>query len=294
MKISAFCLITNPDLRQDLWLESIKSVANFADEIVIIDGSDHKTYLGNKKKLSLIGKHIKLFNWVWPGGEWSWSEFPIRFNFALRNCSGDWAIRFDVDYIFPFDWFNASKTKLALFSDCRATTFQKMSSVLSTRFYEKGGIPLAFNLKFNNTSYGRLNDQYNDLCVPIVVEGFDDKLRIPFGRGLSGDELGKTGLKFYNYDYAFKTKEFTANEFHRFSMAHKKHYGWTKWGESPQESLTKFLEMMQGRLDRCPYTLPHQDQPLVIQDQLQQLTERQFAHSGWGLLVDKSGSNVHK
>lgn len=291
MKLSSFVVITDPDRRQDPWLESIASAVNFSDEVVVVDGSLQVNFDENHEKLSRLSSIIKHVHYPWDQKSWSWSELPIHLNLGLKSCTGDWAIRFDADYIFPDEWKDEIKTQLEDHECTPVATFQKFSSVLSKRFYQKGAVRLGFNLKFRDLYFGRAVDKYTDMCVPIMLQGWDKDVGVPFGRLLEDDECGKCGMDFFNYDYAFKTEAFTRLEFHKFSMAHKKYYGYTKWGETPDEALIVFLEMMQGRLDRCPYKIPYSDQPVFIREKLGALTDKQFAHSGWGDIVENS--SVH-
>ncbi len=130
------------------------------------------------------------------------------------------------------------------------------------------------------------------MCVPIMREGWDKEAGIPFGRLIGDEECGRCGIDFFNYDYAFKTREFTRVEFHKFSMAHKKYYGHTNWGETPDESLKVFIDMMQGRLNKCPYKIPYSDQPIFSRDRLKALENKHFSFDGWGEVVDKSTGHL--
>lgn len=299
MKISSFVVITEPEQRQDPWLESIASAINFSDEVVVVDGSSEKTFYDNREKLKRIDSAykpiIKHLNYLWDRRNWSWVELPKHLNYGLRHCTGDWAIRFDADYVFPGEWMYELRSWLQGYNNRRVATFQKYSSVLSRRFYQKGGVQLGINKNAGDIEFGRATDNYTDLCVPIVREGFDKNYDIPFGRLVEPEEIGRCSLDFFNYDYAFKTKEFTRQEFHRFSMAHKRYYGYTKWGETPDAALKVFINMMQERLNRCPYKLSYSQQPAFIQKRLGRIGKNHFAYDGWGMLVDNySGQLVEK
>lgn len=182
------------------------------------------------------------------------------------------------------DWAPRVKTGLAMVQDCRVASFPKFSAVLSTRFYEKGLTGLAVNKSFTDTWYGRTN-KYNDLCVPMIKTGWDSEHQIPTGDQIQETYIGVLKLRFYNYDYSFKTKDVAAQEFYRFSMAHKKYFGFTKWGETKDKAFDHFILMQKTRLsERCNYVIPHQNQPSFIRRKLDNLIPAQFSHSGWGLL----------
>jgi hypothetical protein len=163
---------------------------------------------------------------------------------------------------------------------------QKFSAVLWNRFYQKGGIKMVINKKAApNVVFGQDREQYTDLCVPIF---WDNETRnefgIPVGQVIPDSECGKTKVEFFNYDYTFKTQEVVAKEFLRFSMAHKRYFGTTKWGNTEEEALQVFVRMMKARLDRCVYKFGPDQQPEEIQGALMRLTGEQFGKYGWGLL----------
>lgn len=285
MKVSAFCSITNPDLRQDPWVQSIKSVLAWADEVVVIDGSFPEIAASNEKTLSQISEKIIHVAEPWNQDTWTWVEYPRRHNMALERCKGDWAIRFDVDYIFPDDdWSGKIRAGLAMAEDCRVASFPKFSAVLSTRFYEKGSVVLGINRSYTDTWYGR-TAKYGDMCYPIIKTGWDSENKIPTGDEILETYIASLRLKFYNYDYTFKTKQTAELEFYRQSMAHKRFFGQTKWGDTPEKAFAHFILMQKTRLrERCNYVIPHQNQPSFIRESLDNLIPAQFGHSGWGLL----------
>lgn len=294
MKLGAFVNITDPQERGDCWRESLMSVAKWADVIVVVDG--------NKKGLD----HHKLWNeyapqyarktmWTymdWPK-KWSWEELPKHLNAGLdvvRQHKCDWAIRFDIDYVFPDEFGDHIKDRLSLMPDKRVATFQKFSSVFYNRFYQKGGVQLGLNLRFPDTVFG-VAQNYTDLCVPIIeIESGD----VPKGITIPPDHIGKTGLDFFNYDYAFKTEEKTASEFLRFSMAHKRFFGKSQWGETLEDSMHVFLQMMRGRIEKCVYDIPVEEQPSYIENRMSELGPEEFCYNGWGKIVDKSTGHVNR
>lgn len=285
--ISAFCCVTKPEERQDPWRESIASVLSWADEVVVVCGhkDDEALIKGTFKEDKVRCVYLE-----WPE-EFGWEELPKHLNLGLSECKGDWAVRFDADYVFEDNrnfpdgirrefekrLFDENKNKVAV-------TFQKMSAVLSTRFYSKASPELGINKReFPQIAFGLATDHYTDLCVPIMP-GNGKQKGIPVGETVSFLGVGRTGIYIYNYDYTFKTLEFTKKEFLRFSLAHQKFFGWTHWGTTEGTSFEKFLEQMSGRLKKCTHDLSYERQPLFIQEKIKAISEDCFGYNGWGLL----------
>lgn len=274
--ISAFTVITKPDERQYPWRESIRSVMAWADEIVIVDGSPKEIYEQNKKEFpTAIWIHD-----IWPD-EWNWRELPIKFNKALNMCSGDWAIRFDVDYVYPDNWKEDLPIEINKIPDKRVANIAKISAITTTKWYSKGEFQYAINKKFKDTCFGESYGGYTDLLVPIVSSSGGE---VPIGQPVSKDEIGRIRLFFYNYDYSMRTKECAKDMFYRMSMAHKRHFGNTPWGETPDESFDKFLDALKRRKERISIeNVYHHDQPSFMQETLANLKPEQLGYNMWGL-----------
>jgi len=52
MKISIFTTITDPEARQDPYLEAIENYLDFADEVVVVDGNPNPETQGRMDELS--------------------------------------------------------------------------------------------------------------------------------------------------------------------------------------------------------------------------------------------------
>jgi hypothetical protein len=249
-------------------------VYGWADEIIVVDGGT--------EKLTVTGEKIKIVKYPWPQ-DWSWEELPKHLNEGLKYANGDWVIRIDSDYVFKRYTREQIESELKKNESKKAVTFQKISAVFCNKFYEKGPTLMGLNTKFD-IAFGRARDKYTDLCVPITDTRSSDIKGVLWGRALFSTEIGKTGIEFFNYDYTFKTKEFTKKEFFRFSMAHKKYFGYTDWGETEVASLGKFIGMMKNRKEKCVYNFDASQQPLFIRNKIENIKEEQFGYNGWGLI----------
>jgi len=277
MKISVIVCITNPEERQDIWKESIASMLPWADEIIVVNGGRPFT----KELVDNLRKGIKVIDLPWPH-EFSWDELPKHLNAGLKECTGDWVVRADIDYVFKDSWKNYL-FELEKFKDKRIVTAQKFSTILVNKVYQKGPMKMIINMKYRDMCFGVAEGKYTDLCVPIIKTGMHGD--IPKGKMVYDKDIGKSHLEFMNYDYCFKTKDFTAKEFLRFSMAHKKYFGTTNWGETEEKALEKFINMMVSRMikgNRYIYHMPWQKHPSFIQDKVKNIKPSQFGFNGWG------------
>lgn len=267
-RLSAHTCITNPS-GLNPWKASVESALQFFDEVVIVDGSTLEAHQKNKESFP----QVKWVHYPW-AENWDWEEWVFHFNKGLEICTGDWAIRFDTDYVF-IDWQNAHEVFESIGN--KVATISKISAVTSTKFYNKGKMPLAINKKYD-ICFGK-GEEYTDLLVPIEREGVDV---IPYGKIVR--DYGNTGLAIINYDHIFKTKEQIRKGFLKYSKAHKKYYGFTEWGETEEESLNAFIEMMRKRIDQVNINMEHKDQPDVMREYLAQLTPEHYGFNAWGML----------
>ena len=282
--IGAILAITNPIQRQDIYLECISSMLPWADEIIIVDGGDRSDwYVKLREEIGSEGlEKIKVVQLPWPH-EFSWDELPKHLNYGLAQIKSDWCIRVDADYVFKDCW-KANLWELGVNQSKRIITAQKFSTILATKIYQKGPSPIIINMRYGDMCFGVAQDKYTDLCVPIIKTGMRGD--IPEGKLVDDKDIHRSHLEFMNYDYCFKTKDFTSKEFLRFSRAHKRYFGSSKWGNTEEKSLNKFIEMMEYRMMHEKihiYNMPWQLHPSFMKERVRDIKPEHFGYNGWGI-----------
>jgi len=279
MKLSVLTTISNPDERQDKWQEALSCYCDLADEVVVVNGGEY---------LFGLNERIKQIPFPWPY-EWSWIELPKHLNAGREKCTGDWILKMDIDQFIHEKDFKEVRKRL---SECpkkaEAMTFQKMSMTYGGKYYEKGGQPIAFR-NLPGIAIGKALDKETDLCFAIRQTGIEEvwdwegKIQyysLPVGKSLKEE---RTGVNYWNYDYFFKTKEFTKNEFWRFSRAYYRYFQSWNFGSSIEASFRHFLDMQKGRHDKALYTYKLEDHPKYIREAVKNLSEEQFGSNGFGI-----------
>lgn len=308
MSISIFTTITNPRTRRDAYLEALQCYLDFADEVIIIDGSPISSYyktILEIDKLKFDRNKIKILRHLWPR-EFDWKFIGQQFQRGLDSCSGDWAIRMDIDYLLHEDDFEAIKEFLKN-CDAPVACFPKRQFLKADRYSVKAILPIAYNKK----KYGnRIKlDSGGDLCQPSLdgVEINKDEMpiisrKVPTiisdnvtdeqkKKRLPGvfEEDGMTYtygsfIPIWNYECLLKTKEVEAKEFYRMARAWGRTFGENMMGiDSEEKALEKFLQMQVGRYKTAGHNIiPIDQHPRYMQETIKNLTPEQFGYNLWG------------
>ena len=264
MKISIFTTIgsvgQSPDKRQDAWREALNCYEAFADEVVVVNGTGKKP----DGVVSEDGK-IRTVYRKWPQS-FSWDFIGSQFNYGLEHCTGDWAIRADLDYFFHENTFDKIRDMLEVV-DAPAVNFLKWQFMLVDRYNLKSICPIALNRRYP-VKFTK------DGGAHIAVSGNEiNKYSLPNSR-----------IEFFNYDWSFKDKKIVAREMHRFAVARKIYYGKDDgWGaESETKALEYFNTMASARIAKPSQVIPLEKHPRFIQGYLRGLKPSQFGYNGWG------------
>lgn len=283
MRISILTTITNPVERQDKWLEALACYADFADEVIVVNGGKEIVALENT-----ISPKIKFVNLEWPE-EWIWAEYPRHLNYGKRYCTGDWIVRLDIDQFIHEDDFEELRKKLALADvNYDVMTMQKMSFTYAGKYYQKGETEICIRNK-SYIDFGKLIGKETDLCFPVYqtdVEDVNDEngnffYELPIGRKL---KAGRTGISYWNYDYYFRDAKVTMHEFWRASRAWNRY--WKNWnfGSTEEESFRIFKDMIKSRHDKSTLTAEFLTHSKYIRREVLNIPPNRLGHSGWGVL----------
>ena len=282
LKVSVFVTVGNeryaPDERGDAWREAIRSYEAIANEVIIVSGNLN----WNPDMTEFTKSRIVYMDWPW---EWSWEELPKHLNLGLSECKGEWAIRCDIDYIFHEDDMKSIRAHLAKHWGAPFCSLSKRQFVFTDAYYEKGQVPIAINrtLTTRGLMFGNATNIRTDLCYPIWKVSENER-GIPEGI-YNENECARISAPVYVYDYSFKTKEQTREEFHRFARAYYRYFGDYKLGRTEEDSWQIFVNGMKEKREKCIHKMEGIDShPKFIRERLRKLTPDEFAYNGWGII----------
>lgn len=301
MKISGFCLTTNNIKNQFPFIESIKSFLPVLDELIIVDGGSTDGTL--EAIATLNDPKIKVIldaDTEWES-EWFYSRMGRNFDRGLQECTGDWVIKFDVDYILHEKNIEKVRDELeAGFKQNKLTVnFTRLNFILSDRYFLKSKKTLAINKtlakKNFNLHYGLDIDKwgfgYDFINSKFVEHG------INFGNMLRcRDNSISTSMNIFNYDYMFMTEKVAIECRYRHFLAEEKqrHLEYKKVRlEKNYKKLeyvsritawNKYLKQCKGNFfSRDSYTLNLSGHPEIIQDKIENLSKDMQGFNAWGL-----------
>lgn len=271
MKISAHTNITNPEKSGYPYLESISSYANIFDEVIVVDGGSTD---GSLAKIRKIPKVRIIKGHKWPH-DFDWTLIAKNAQLGLEACEGDWACKFDTDYILH-EKFKKKIRELAISGHLPLIRFWKNNFTLIDRWIRRGGYPFMINKKmFKNLGYG-IGDT-NTFLFPIMKERQENG--IWYGKSTRGARGNESSLEVFVYDFTFMSKKQVINQQKRFSKALDKFRGVKHPENYPY--LDKFIEYMKNRArDNNPMDL--EDHSCYILDRVKKIKPSQFGFDMFG------------
>jgi len=257
LKLSIFVCTINPEYWCFPYLEALESYCAYADEVIVLDtGSDDET----KKKIQNVSDKIKIIDTEWPW-EFTQREYPIHYNQGFDLCSGDWALKMDIDHILHEDYVNDFRHRLSRAPDAQMATFQRWNFLNRTTFYDKGKMPTAVNKKYPIRVGIPLGETNTDWTVPIEVKEYKDG--VPYGTRIDPSKILNTGIPIYNYDCFFRPKDKCRIWYQRIARANPSIYGlddddaWEHWknirirqrDEAALQTISKHPIFIQKKID---------------------------------------------
>lgn len=249
MKLSIFTTITRPLERGDLYPEALECFNELADEVVVIDGEA-----------------------TWPK-EFEWQTIGEHFQKGYEQCTGDWVIHADLDFIFHERDFEAIRQAMEDNPNAPALSFWKYQFILPDRYNLKSRLVIAVNKgKYGN----RIRfDSGGDLCQPSLD-----------GQQIMIQNVPEARVPFYNYEKILKSKYQIMDDVGRMERAYVRHFGKTQYGSdlTNEDGYRKWYQVQQGKLAKPHKLIPLSSHPKYMQETIQNLTPEQFGYNGFGMI----------
>lgn len=260
MAISIFTTVTRPLKRGDTFKPALNCYADFADEVIVMDGGG---YYHNETDFKAI-PHI------WPK-EFSWEFIGQQFQRGYTACTGDWVIHCDLDFLFHQKDFGKIRQALRDYPNAPAVSFYKYQFILPDRYNLKSRLLLAVNKK----AYGnRITfSGGGDLCQPQLD-----------GKDLDINEMPQAGVPFYNYEKLTKTKEQIIDDVERMDRAYQRYFGQQLYSSDTKTAFDGWYEMEAGRFNKPSKEIALSDHPKYVQETIKNLKPDMFGYSGFGLI----------
>ncbi len=300
MKIVGLTMMTNPTYRQDPWRENIRQMLEVMDEVVVVCGAQNDLTL--IQQFVDADSRVQFHYLEWPQPEWRYDELPKHLNFGLQKAKdllADWVIKLDIDtFIHEKDKDKLREVlKRCMKYDAYAVSFEKYQFFMPNRSYEKGKMPLALNMHHNTVQYGYAGE-YTDLCQPITphsatselfIQGKMQTFNIPNGTRIPDNQIQRSGMHVFNYDYTFKTEQRAKELLYHFDRSHAKFWGNGYNGQliediTPESALENYLNLVRGRIKKCVHRFSTEDHPKMIQPRIRNMGADSFGDNLWGLI----------
>lgn len=243
--ISIFTTMTKPEERMDPWKEALNCYNDLADEVVI-EGSD------------------------WPE-EFKFDHIGKTFQKGFDKCSGDWAIRMDLDYFFHENDLEKIRIILDRNTQYPAVSFPQYQFFTPDRYQIKTKICVALNKK--TFPHIKLNGG-GDLCLPTIDGVRIQPKEVPFYK-----------IPLYQYDSMFRTKEIIAYDRGRFARAWYRQFNdWgVRGGETSEEAFKAWFHEIEKKYKKHTHKMSISKHPKYIVNKINSLNKNQFGHSAFGL-----------
>lgn len=293
MKLSIHTTITDPHERQYPYIEALRSYLDLADEVIIVDGgsSDETKNVSLADILDTFSGDInkgkmKIINLPWPE-DYTQKEFPIHLNAGLEACTGDWAMKLDIDHIIHDQSIQKIREQLEVGTSQMFLTIGKLTVIDRFHATLKSKLPIIINRIHDvgkDIRYGLDEAEiYNDWSWPVIPNGYyQGDRRIPIGTALEEDPLAYIREEFWNYDYFFRTKDISKRLFARAAKGYWKQTGKALWGATDEQSWQIFINQSEARKAKDMREIKVKDHPKYIQDRVKDLSPECFGFDHWG------------
>lgn len=285
MKLSAHANITNPKTGGYPYIESVKSFANFCDEVVLVDGGTTDGSLDELKKIDKVR--------IVDGEKWDrdfdWTIIGRNLNVGYLECKGDWTFHFDLDYIFHEDNVDAL-FKVIESTDLPAIELKKVNFVLVNENFEKDYYPLVvYKKRYPTIRYGvgvhEDGSKSGTFLRPIVRKRTgSDGLEYGDIIKMSNVRVRKESIPIYTYDFTFMTKKQITENRCRFQNALRRFEG-IETPISEKASYDLFINMMKIRHKICKDSgkkVKVEEHSRFIREKVKNISKNKFGYDGFG------------
>lgn len=247
MKLSAFITKTDSERRGETFEQCYQMAGQLCDEVVVIDGKDS-----------------------WPK-EFSWELIGQHFERGYQQCTGDWVIHLDTDFIFHENDYATLRQALEASPTEMALSFWKYQMYTPDRYALKSRLVLAVNKGLYGDTI--MFDSGPDLCQPSR-----------YGTEIKPHEVPEARVAFYNYEHILKTKAQITEDVGRMDRAYQRRFGKWLYSEdgTDQSAYEGWLKMVLGRYRNHGNRLSLEEHPKIMQDIIKNLRPDQMGYSIFG------------
>lgn len=269
ISISSFICFTNPERRGDTYKECVQSALGFSDEVIIVDGFSTDGSLNWIRALD--NPKIKIVLMPWPE-EFDWKQISKSFQYGYDNCTSDFVVHLDADFIIHERDYAALRKTCEENSEAVAFSLLKRQFILPDRFNLKSRLVVAVNK-------GKYGDKIRfDSGGDAAQPSYDSKCIEP-------GTVPDIKLNLWNYEKIRKTEAQIKDDVGRMSRAWNSHFGEYRLGGPDNKSAyDEWLKMEVGRFGKPSEHIKLEEHPLVIQETIRNLKPEQFGWNGFGNL----------
>lgn len=234
MKISVIGSFSS-ERKGDPWREWLDCYRTLADEVVLV--YDYKETAISEYLYMKSGAPVETINMDWPE-EYSWSEFPRHNNAAYKKATGDWVLRFNVDYFMNNADFRRLREELRRVH-APVITLNKFS-IYGKNYFSKGNMPMGIYKKIAGDVYafGGVIGETRDDLDGIIVYDHIGREGVPMGKAATN--VYHTHIPFWNFDYTFKPMKTAHAHFSRMARAHNRYFQTGLFGRTNEEAIELF------------------------------------------------------
>lgn len=214
MKISTFTIATDPVSMGFPVFEAIDSFLSFSDEVVIVVGRDTEFFCEKAKQISSKIKIIETNKWP---VSWTYDVMTDHLNVGIDNCTGDIALKIDLDSIFPDQHSQEIRNNLiSSLSTSHSCCFDRLNYYHGFGFMKKCGDTF---FAFNKSHLDSLNIKYS------VGSPSGSNVLMIDGKQASHARITNTNVLPRNYDDTFCTEKQGVTKYFHWGIAHEKKLG---------------------------------------------------------------------